>query len=147
MSTAMLEMPSVGVVLPSLPTSPKREVVQKRITTVYDELFADLKAQYRIPNETPVLAFLRKHGHLIPLLKEGRAAVNVFFGEETPIQLNFRRDSETGVEYLIAWILTDLPASDAVSRLLEFADTWYSEQSEVIGDLLNYNLGSAENRL
>jgi len=37
--------------------SPRHEVVQKRLNTIYDELFAELKQQYRIPDETRVFAF------------------------------------------------------------------------------------------
>lgn len=131
----LAEMPAV------VATSPRREVVQKRLNTIYHELFAELKQQYRIADEAKTFAFLREHNQLLPVLREGKAVVAVIFGEETPILLKHQRDPEVGLESLIAWILTDLPVSEAVDRLLELNDTWFGERITVVEELLSYNLG------
>lgn len=133
--TMVVEMPVIA------PASPRQEVVQKRLNTIYDDRFADLKEQYQIPDEARVFAFLRQHSQLISVLQEGRAVVAVIFGEETPIRLHLQRDPEVGLEYLIAWILTDLPVGEAVDRLLELNDTWFGERLTIVGELLSYNLG------
>ena len=121
--------------------SPRREIVQRRLNTIYNELFAELKQQYRMVNEERIFAFLREHSQLPPVLQEGKAVVAVIFGEETPIRLQLQRDPEVGIESLIAWILTDLPISEAVDRLLELNDTWFGERLAIVGELLSYNLG------
>lgn len=87
------------------------------------------------------LLFLRQHRHLISVLQEGRPVVKVFFGEETPVNLQMQRDPEAGIDLLNAWIQTDLPADEAVERLLEFGDAWFCDQLEFVGELLNFNLG------
>lgn len=133
--TMVVEMPVIA------PASPRQEVVQKRLNTIYDDRFADLKEQYQIPDEARVFAFLRQHSQLISVLQEGRAVVAVIFGEETPIRLHLQRDPEVGLEYLIAWILTDLPVGEAVDRRLELNDTWFGERLTIVGELLSYNLG------
>lgn len=133
--TMLIEMPVVA------PASPRREVVQKRLSTIYHDRFADLKEQYRIPDEARVFAFLRQHSQLISVLEEGRAVVTVIFGEETPIMLHLQRDPEVGLEYVIAWIQTDLPVSEAVDRLMELNDVWFGERLAIVGELLSYNLG------
>lgn len=133
--TMVVEMPVIA------PANPRQEVVQKRLNTIYHDRFADLKEQYRIPDEARVFAFLRQHSQLISVLEEGRAVVTVIFGEETPIMLNFQRDPEVGLEYLIAWIQTDLPVSEAVDRLMELNDVWFGDRLAIVGELLSYNLG------
>jgi hypothetical protein len=45
------------------------------------------------------------------------------------------------LEHLIAWILTELPAKEAVERISELDDAWFGERLETVGDLLNFNLG------
>jgi hypothetical protein len=65
----------------------------------------------------------------------------LIFGEATPILLSVRRDPEVGLEHLIAWILTELPAKEAVERISELDDAWFGERLETVGDLLNFNLG------
>lgn len=133
--TMVVEMPVVAL------ANPRQEVVQKRLNTIYHDRFANLKEQYRIPDEVRVFAFLRQHSQLISVLQEGLAVVAIIFGEETPIMLHLQRDPEVGLEYLIAWIQTDLPVSEAVDRLMELNDTWFGERLPIVGELLSYNLG------
>jgi hypothetical protein len=133
--SAVLEMPVLT------PVSPKWQVVQERLDTVYDELFAGLQRHYRIADEYQVFAFLRQHSQLIPVLQEGRAVVSLFFGEKTPVLLKLLRDPEVGSDALIAWVLTDLPAPEAVERIAELDDTWFGERLEIVGELLDFNLG------
>jgi hypothetical protein len=132
----VLEMP---VMMTSEPA--RAQLLQERLHAAYGDLFALLKQHYRFADEERVFAFLRQHSQLIPILQEGRAAVSLIFGEATPIRLTVRRDPEVGLEHLIAWILTDLPVSEAVDRLFELGDTWFNTRLESIGDLLNFNLG------
>ena len=123
---------------------PKREILQERLGTVYNGLFALLKQQYQVADEERVFAFLRTHSQLLPILNEGRTAVSLFFGEETPVLLNVVRDPDLGeFEYLIAWVQTALPPAEAVDRLLEMGDAWFSTRLEIVGDRLNFNLGVA----
>lgn len=131
----VLEMPVIA------PVSHKRDVVQKQLNTAYEGQIAQLKQQYEIDEEARVAAFLRSRRHLIPVLQEGRTAVNIVFGEETPILLQMQRDPETGFEYLIAWVRTALPAAAAVDRMLELDDAWFGDQLDRVGDDLNFNLG------
>jgi hypothetical protein len=119
----------------------RAQLMQERLYAAYGDLFALLKQQYRFVDEERVFTFLRQHSQLVPILQEGRAAVSLIFGEATPIRLTVRRDPEVGLEHLIAWILTDLPVSEAVDRLFELGDTWFNTRLEIIGDLLNFNLG------
>jgi len=132
----VLEMP---VMITSEPA--RAQLMQERLYAAYGDLFALLKQQYRFVDEERVFTFLRQHSQLVPILQEGRAAVSLIFGEATPIRLTVRRDPEVGLEHLIAWILTDLPVSEAVDRLFELGDTWFNTRLEIIGDLLNFNLG------
>ncbi|MFZ4655606.1 MAG: hypothetical protein ACOYNY_01245 [Caldilineaceae bacterium] len=132
----VLEMP---VMITSEPA--RAQLMQERLYAAYGDLFALLKQQYRFVDEERVFTFLRQHSQLVPILQEGRAAVSLIFGEATPIRLTVRRDPEVGLEHLIAWILTDLPVSEAVDRLFELGDTWFNTRLESIGDLLNFNLG------
>ena len=44
---------------------PKREILQERLGTVYNGLFALLKQQYQVADEERVFAFLRTHSQLI----------------------------------------------------------------------------------
>jgi len=117
------------------------QLVQDRVNAAYQDLYALLRRHYQFTDEGRVFAFLRQHGQLIPILQEGRAAVSLIFGEATPILLTVRRDPEVGLEHLIAWILTDQPVSEAVDHLFELGDTWFNTRLEIIGDLLNFNLG------
>lgn len=135
---------SMVLELPVMMTSqPERvQLLQERLQAAYGDLFALLKQQYRFADEERVFAFLRQHSQLIPVLQEGRAAVSLIFGEATPIQLTVRRDPDVGLEHLIAWILTDLPAKEAVARISELDDVWFGEQLETVSDLLNFNLGT-----
>ena len=133
----VLEMPVMTTV-----TLEREKVLQERLSAVYTSLFALLKQQYRIADEERVFTFLRQHSQLFPVLQEGRAVVSLIFGEDTPILLKVRRDPEVGLEYLIAWILTDRPVSEAVDRLLELGDTWFNTRLDIVGDLLNFNLGA-----
>jgi hypothetical protein len=134
--SVLLEMPSATAVRPN------REILQERLSAVYDGLFALLKQQYMVVDEGRVFAFLRRHSHLIPVLNEGRTAVSLFFGEETPVLLNLVRDPEIGgFEYLIAWVQTALPPAEAVDRLVEMGDTWFNTRLDIVGDRLNFNLG------
>lgn len=139
MSSMVLEMPAMSSSPSGVNTH--QEVMQKHIKTVYDELFASLKQKYSVPDEQPVVAFLRKHSQLIPLLQEGREAVAVFFGEETPVLLRLRRNPETGAEYLLAWIQSKHAATESVDRWMAFGDAWLIDQSEIIGDSLQFSLG------
>ena len=132
----VLEMP---VMMTSEPA--RAQLLQKRLYAAYGDLFALLKQHYRFADEERVFAFLRQHSQLIPILQEGRAAVSLIFGEATPILLSVRRDPEVGLEHLIAWILTELPAKEAVERISELDDAWFGERLETVGDLLNFNLG------
>lgn len=139
MNSMVLEMPAM-ISSPSGVTI-HQEIMQKRIKTVYDELFASLKQKYNVPDEQPVFAFLRQHSQLIPLLQEGREAVAVFFGDETPVLLRLRHDPETGMVYLLAWIQSKHAATEAVNRWLAFGDAWLLEQTEMLGDSLQFSLG------
>jgi hypothetical protein len=65
-----------------------------------------------------------QHSHLLPLLQEGRTVIAILFGDETPVTLHLQRDPEVGEASLIAGIQTNLPADEAVNRLLEFSDVW-----------------------
>jgi hypothetical protein len=122
-------------------SQPERsQLLQERLDAAYGGLFALLKQQYQFADKERVFAFLRQHSQLIPVLQEGRAAVSLIFGEATPIQLMVRRDPDVGLEHLIAWILTDLPAKEAVARISELDDVWFGEQLETVSDLLNFNL-------
>ena len=132
----VLEMPVM-----TIGATERAQLMQERLHEAYQDLFALLKQQYRFADEARVFAFLRQHSQLIPVLQEGRAAVSLIFGEATPVLLTVRRDPEAGGEYLIAWVLTDQPVSEAVDRLLELGDTWFNTRLEVVGNLLNYNLG------
>lgn len=127
---------------PTAAMNVKRELLQERLTTVYEGIFARLKEQYQVVDEGRVLAFLRTHSQLLPVLQEGRTAVSLFFGEETPILLKLTRDPDIGgFEYLVAWVQTALPAAEAVDRLLEMGESWFSAHLELVGDRLNFNLG------
>jgi hypothetical protein len=130
------EMPALATVRPE-----RAQVLQERLSAAYDGMFSVLKEQYRIPNEKSVFAFLRQHSQLIPVLHEGRAVVSLIFGLDTPVKLHIQRDPESRLACLIAWIQTDLPASDAVAGLMELNDTWLGERLEVVEELLNFNLG------
>jgi len=110
------------------------QLVQDRVNAAYQDLYALLRRHYQFTDEGRVFAFLRQHGQLIPIL-------SLIFGEATPILLTVRRDPEVGLEHLIAWILTDQPVSEAVDHLFELGDTWFNTRLEIIGDLLNFNLG------
>lgn len=132
----VLEMP---VMMTSQPG--RAQLLQERLHAAYGDLFALLKQQYQFADEERVFAFLRQHSQLIPILQEGRAAVSLIFGEATPIRLMVRHDPEAGLKHLIAWILTDRPVSEAVDRLFELGDTWFNTRLEIVGDLLNFNLG------
>jgi hypothetical protein len=81
---------------------------------------------------------------LLSVLQEGKAVVVVIFSEETSILLRLRRAPETGLEYLIAWILTDLPVGEAADRLLKLNDPWFGERLAIVGELLSYNLGGGK---
>lgn len=134
---------SMVLEMPVMTTSAaeRAQLLQERLQAAYGEIFALLRRHYRFADEERVFAFLRHHSQLIPVLQEGRAAVSLIFGETTPIQLTVRHDPEMGIEYLIAWILTDRPVSEAVDRLLELGDTWFNSHLETVDDLLNFNLG------
>ncbi|MFN8496136.1 MAG: hypothetical protein U0350_51565 [Caldilineaceae bacterium] len=122
--------------------SPIPSKLQEQLSTVYDSVFADLAKAYTIPDSGAVFAFLRQHSHLIPILLEGRAVVSFFFGEKTPVVLTLLRDSDAGLEYLVAWIKVALPSSEARETLLELGDTWLRTRNEVVGDRLAFNLGA-----
>lgn len=132
----VLEMPVVATVKPEHAT-----VLRHVRQTVYDSMLAILQAQYIIADENRVLAYLRQHSHLIPILQEGRAVVTVLFGEEATVRLRVRRDPETGNEYLLAWVQSSLSPDEAVERWMEFGVAWDSERSQTSGDDLQFALG------
>lgn len=140
MNSLVLEMPMVTVANPG--DNQMRDTrLQERLKSLHRQALQELKQQYHIVDEERVFTFLHNHSHLIPMLNEGREAVSLYFGEETPILLTQRRDPEVGLEHLIAWIQTNLSADEAVARWLELSDAWYLDRLETLGDLLNFNLG------
>jgi hypothetical protein len=151
MSTAVVEQPaktmpaSVGAALRAYQLSTKENGDNARTALIYEWLqsfyasqFAELKKIYQIRQEARVFAYLNQHSHLLPLLQEGRAVIAILFGDETPVTLHLQRDPEVGEESLIAGIQTDLPAGEAVDRLLEFSDVWLGERLAIIGERLTF---------
>ena len=72
------------------------------------------------------------------MLFEGRTAVAILFGEETPVSLRIQRDPDAGQDCLIVWIQTDLPPTEAVDRLMEFNETWLVDRLDLLGDRLTF---------
>jgi hypothetical protein len=60
------------------------------------------------------------------------------FCDNTPVTLYLQRDPGMGQDSLIAGIQTDLPAEEAVDRLLEFSDAWLGERLPIIGERLTF---------
>jgi hypothetical protein len=99
-----------------------------------------LKKSYNMPNSSDVAIFLDRHLNLVDFLLESAKQIRIYFPSEE-LSLEVVSDPETaGNEELFVYILTSLPAKDALEKLNEFDDQWFLDQLDLTDGLFNFNL-------
>lgn len=89
-----------------------------------------LRQHYRFSDDANVIASLRRHPELVPLLHEAATRVPQFFPQDTTLRLEVLEDpdgAEDEEPTLYAVIETSLPLAEARSRLYTFDDAWWLE--------------------
>ncbi|MGH2557919.1 MAG: hypothetical protein ACRDJH_02560 [Thermomicrobiales bacterium] len=99
-----------------------------------------LRQHYRFYDDAGVIASLRRHPELVPLLQQAATRIPEFFPEDTTLRLEVLEDpdDEEGWESkLYAVIETTLPLPDARAKLYQFRDQWWQDASDVAVGLLS----------
>lgn len=82
---------------------------------------------YLLRDELEVGEFIERHPFLLPLLREARVHIHEHFpGEEVALEVVVDPE-EPDFEELFAYIQTDLPPEDALSRLRQLDSDWWLE--------------------
>jgi len=96
---------------------------------------------YYFRDMPPVRRFLRAHPQLTEVLLEAHAHLQKCFGPDPQVALEVVSDPEAeGPDELLAYILTSLPADEALARLDRLDEEWFLDQLDRVGTFFNFNL-------
>jgi len=96
---------------------------------------------YSFRDMPPVRRFLRAHPQLTEVLLEAHAHLQKCFGPDPQVALEVVSDPEAeGPDELFAYILTSLPADEALARLDRLDEEWFLDQLDRVGTFFNFNL-------
>lgn len=91
-----------------------------------------LERMYGFRNRQDVVKFIRERPHLVPLLLEAKARVEVHFGKHVRVVLEVLIDPEDhpAQPVLYACVQTPLSAKEASRLLDQFDEDWWLDASE-----------------
>ena len=101
-----------------------------------------LKQDYVIQDDTTLDKFLSDHLYLVETLHEATPHIRKHFGANAKVLLKVKEDRESPdlFEHLFAYIKTDLPVSDALTRFLALNREWCLKQPAQIRKYFSINL-------
>jgi hypothetical protein len=101
-----------------------------------------LKKKYTFIYPEMVNAFLQQYPFLINILKEANTYIEKHFYNNPKVLLKISKDpeSEDDFEQLFAYIITDLPVMDAITRLSHLDHDWYLKQPQSVRNIFNINI-------
>jgi hypothetical protein len=87
---------------------------------------AQLKNLYVLRDENTIHSFLQEYAHLVDLLLEAYQHIEIYFGSNPRVFLEVVIDPEaTNDRQLVAYIRTDLPPDEALSKLQQLDERWW----------------------
>jgi hypothetical protein len=96
---------------------------------------------YSFRDALAIRGFLRAHPQLTEVLLEAHAHLQECFGPDPQVALEVVSDPEAeGPDELFAYILTSLPADEALARLDRLDEEWFLDQLDRVGTFFNFNL-------
>jgi len=96
---------------------------------------------YSFRDALAIRGFLRAHPQLTEVLLEAHAHLQECFGPDPQVALEVVSDPEAeGPDELFAYILTSLPADEALVRLDRLDEEWFLDQLDRVGTFFNFNL-------
>ena len=105
------------------------------------ETTSGVERLYHMEHKVEVRRFLRKHPQVLAVLLEAYPHLQKHFGASPDVLLEVVADAEAEQsEMLFAYVLTALPAKQALERLDQFDEDWFLDQLDRVGDLFCFNL-------
>lgn len=123
----------------SLTNSPVWQDAGASLAYISPEDLDLLKRLYLIREPAKVTSYLHKHPFLVSVLVNAYLNAQSFF-PDSEIALQIVSDQEEEYQKLFAYILTEGPAFDSLTRLDKLDDEWFLDQPEHIRCTFNLNL-------
>jgi hypothetical protein len=100
-----------------------------------------LEEIYSLRDAATVRRFLHTCPQLVEVLLEAHGYLQEYFGPDPQVVLEVVSDPEAeSVDELFAYILTSLPADEALARLDRLDEEWFLDQLDRVDGLFNFNL-------
>lgn len=103
---------------------------------------ARLADSFELRNAADFAVYSASHPQLTDFLQASHQELRRLFGHEPKFVLEVVRDPEASApsDFLFVNIRTAMPVDEAMARLDQFDDSWYLDQVDLFGELVNFNL-------
>ena len=111
--------------------------IGQQTTSQEDVSMTGILDRYIVRDRDSVIAFIKQHPGLAPLVQEAYDVIARQFGANAQVTLTIEMDDSPE---LWAEITTDLPADDAYDKLQEITLSWYADRADQLLRRFNFDL-------
>ncbi|MEK7441719.1 MAG: hypothetical protein AAB571_00425 [Chloroflexota bacterium] len=111
------------------------------VSPLAQSFWAKVVNGYSLQQPETIASFLRRHYAVGKVLADALDQLPVYFGQQPKVSLELKVDPEyPSDKQLFAYIHTELPVEEALSRFEQFDESWLLARLAGLGGTFNFNL-------